>query len=322
MSTRHPIAGLALAAAAFLAAAVGGHAQEPVRIEGGIELPLTSSVSGETLRLLVWSPDQPAGPEGYAILYSFDGEESFALLTDIARSLNAAAARAGLPPVMVAAIAYPPGRASIARRVHDMTPAAETHVMPERPNGEPWPELGGGDAFLEMLERDAKPLVREIAGGTVASETLFGHSLGGLMVLERLRTAPGAFDCYVASSPSLWVNDRRMLLDMKASLQASRVPDTVPPHLSLSVGGAEQDLSPLDLRQKDGIEARRKWVTGNAMVTNARTLANIVKAAGADKLRLTYREYAGRNHQTARIVAALDAVETALGCSANQPLRP
>lgn len=307
--------------AALIAAGTPARASEPVRIEGAEEIAFTAKASGEDFRLLVFRPEGKAPAGGWPVLYSFDGEDSFALLTDIARTLNGLAVRTGRSPVAVAAIAWPRGRASVARRVYDMTPptarAGGVHVMPERPNGQPWPKLGGGDAFLALIEDEVKPLVRSVLGESTGPQTLFGHSLGGLMVLHRLVTDPGSFACYAASSPSIWVDDRQILADLDRLL--ARPPaasaDAPVPGLRVTVGGAEEEFGPQDTRAGEGVEARRRWIASNAMVTNARALAALLAEKGEGHLRFSYAEYEGRTHQTSRILAALDAVQLAIDCT-------
>lgn len=312
---------LAALIAAGTPARASGQGVVPARIEGAVEIAFTAKASGEDFRLLVFWPEGKAPAGGWPVLYSFDGEDSFALLTDIARALNGLAVRTGRSPVAVAAIAWPRGRASVARRVYDMTPptarADGVHVMPERPNGQPWPKLGGGDAFLALIEDEVKPLVREALGGRTGPQTLFGHSLGGLMVLHRLATDPDSFACYAASSPSIWVDDRQVLADLDRLL--ARPPaasaDAPVPGLRVTVGGAEEEFGPQDARAGEGVEARRRWISSNAMVTNARALAGLVEEKGEGHLRFAYEEYEGRTHQTSRILAALDAVQLAIDCT-------
>lgn len=91
--------------------------------------------------------------------------------------------------------------------------------------------------------------------------------------------------------------------------------------LALSVGGAEEDLGPWD-HDVPGMDiaARRRWLQGNAMVRRARDLAAIVREKGSATLDFTFREYPGRSHQPAKIIASLDAVEEAVSCRA--PSRP
>ena len=312
---------LAALIAAGTPARASGQGVVPARIEGAVEIAFTAKGSGEDFRLLVFRPEGKAPAGGWPVLYSFDGEDSFALLTDIARTLNGLAVRTGRSPVAVAAIAWPRGRASVARRVYDMTPptarADGVHVMPERPNGQPWPKLGGGDAFLALIEDELKPLVHSVLGESTGPQTLFGHSLGGLMVLHRLATDPGSFACYAASSPSIWVDDRQILADLDRLL--ARPPaasaDAPVPGLRVTVGGAEEEFGLQDARAGEEVEARSRWIASNAMVTNARALAGLVEEKGEGHLRFSYEEYEGRTHQTSRILAALDAVQLAIDCT-------
>lgn len=317
LGLRHLAATAGFALAALCAPPVAAEDMAPAAIPGATEIAFKNS-TGEAYRLLLWQPEQPAPEAGYPVLYSFDGDDSFGLLTDMARQLNAAAFRAGVAPVAVAAIAYPRAENDPNRRIYDMTPTAESYDMPERPNGRPWPTLGGGDAFLALLGEKVKPLVRSRIKVNADAETLFGHSLGGLMVLEELVTEPGAFDCYAASSPSIWVNDRKILADIDAFLDSGRS-EAAPLRLALSVGSEEETLDAWDRNGPWDVAAREKWMRGNAMVTNAHRLKRMIEARSDTGVTLTFREYAGRGHHTAKPEAATDALLMALSCAAPAP---
>lgn len=272
---------------------------------------IVSSVTGERLRVLVWQPPGAVPEDGFPALYAFDGDESFGMLVDFAAGLAPAARRAGLRPALLVAIGYRPGDGSVERRIHDLTPAAERHAMPERPNGEPWPKLGGGDDFLETIEKDVKPLVRACCPVDGRAQTLFGHSLGGLMTLHALTTRPGSFDRYYASSPSLWVNDRQALRDMEAFLRAAgEAGERVP--VRLTVGSEEETLSPWDLRGNGDPAVREKWVKSNRMVGNARDLAVLIGERGGDRLDFRFEVLEGFDHGSARAVAAMRAIRFAI----------
>src|SRR5690606_6559257 len=70
-------------------------------------------------------------------------------------------------------------------------------------------------------------------------QTLYGHSYGGLFVLHALRTQPGAFQRYVAASPSLWWNAPFVTQSM-LSLDTAPCCATDPVKLYLMVGEAEK----------------------------------------------------------------------------------
>ncbi|MCO5147336.1 MAG: alpha/beta hydrolase-fold protein [Aquamicrobium sp.] len=289
-----------------------GEPREPaaVAIRDARQLDIVSSVTGERLRVLVWQPPGAVPLNGFPVLYAFDGDDSFGMLTDLAAGLAPAARRAGLRPAMIVAIGYAPGDGTIERRTRDFTPHSDRYVMPERPNGEPWPELGGGDDFLETIEKDVKPLVGAGFPADESTATLFGHSLGGLMTLHALMTRPGSFARYFASSPSLWVNDRRALRDMEAFLTDRPGMKTLVP-LRLTVGSEEETLSPWDLRGDDAA-LRRRWVEGNRMVGNARDLAALIEARGGTRLDFRFDLLDGFDHGSARAVAAQRAIRFAI----------
>lgn len=301
---------LLLVAAAFPAArAVAEPAAVTVANAQGFDI--VSSVTGERLRVLVWQPPGAVPEEGFPVLYAFDGDESFGMLTDFAAGIAPAARRAGLTPAMIVAVAYPPGEGTIERRTYDFTPKADRYVMPERPNGQPWPKLGGGDDFLETIEKDVKPLVTAGFPVDETAETLFGHSLGGLMTLHALMTRPGGFDRYFVSSPSLWVNDRKALRDMETFLDGGGEAEAPIP-VRLTVGSEEETLSPWDRRSDGDLSVRERWTKSNRMVGNTQDLAALIEARGGERFDFRFDMLEGFDHGAARAAAALRAIRFAI----------
>lgn len=305
---RLPLAFLPSAAAFSPPREASGPAAATIR--GARQLDIVSSVTGERLRVLVWQPPGAVPRNGFPVLYAFDGDESFGMLADLAAGLAPAALRAGLRPAMIVAIGYAPGDGTIERRTRDFTPRADRYVMPERPNGEPWPKLGGGDDFLETIEKDVRPLVGAGFPADEKATTLFGHSLGGLMTLHALMTRPGGFARYFVSSPSLWVNERKALRDMEAFLGGGTGMETPIP-VRLTVGSEEETLSPWDLRGDDA-SLRRRWIEGNRMVGNARDLAALVEVRGGTRLDFRFDLLDGVDHGSARPIAAQRAIRFAI----------
>ncbi len=66
---------------------------------------------------------------------------------------------------------------------------------------------GGGEKFLDFLEKEVIPLV-EKSYRTQPFRIFAGHSLGGLLVTHTMLTRPQMFNAYIAASPVLhWDND-------------------------------------------------------------------------------------------------------------------
>lgn len=306
--------------AAFLATAKAGTAApadgaSPVTLDGARQYTLT--VGDRALRLLVWRPagDPPAG--GFPVLYTFDGDYSFGLFADMAASLSDQVRRAGKAPAIVVALAYPAGEASMDRRTYDLTAASDradgSFELPERPNDRPWPPVGGGDAFLDILEHEVKPFVAARFPVDPSRETLYGHSLGGQMVLHALFTRPDSFDAYVASSPSIWMNGGQALREAEAFLGSPARPERQPIPLRLTVGGAEQELSEWDRMGPWDVAKREKWVAGNRMVDNARDLARLIGRDGTGRIALTFEVLEGENHHSVRPISTYRGILFAIG---------
>lgn len=66
---------------------------------------------------------------------------------------------------------------------------------------------GGGDRFLDFIQKEAMPLV-EKNYRTEPFRVFAGHSLGGLLTVYALVSRPEMFDAYIAASPVLhWDKD-------------------------------------------------------------------------------------------------------------------
>jgi len=302
------------AAAGFCLGALvasGAGAGEPAgsdaaTIPGSSVHVLRSEAMQADLRLLVWQPAGPAPKGGYPVFFALDGDTSFGMLSDFAAALEPAARRAGLRPAMVVAVGYADGAVAEARRMYHYTPPADRFVMPDRPNGKPWPELGGGQRMLDALEREVKPFVAARFPVDDGSEMLFGHSLGGLITLWIMTRRPDLFDGFAAASPSIWVNDAGILRDVAAFVQtprARRIP------LLLTVGTGEETLSDWEALAWADRAVRQAWLDGNRMIGNARDLSVLIRESDRGAIALTFEELAGQDHMSAKGVAAYQALK-------------
>jgi pimeloyl-ACP methyl ester carboxylesterase len=120
---------------------------------------------------------------------------------------------------------------------------------------------------------------------SVSREALYGHSYGGLFALHALFTRPKAFDCYIASSPSIWWNSRCILHEAKEFLGKKKAllgdgPESVnekTPSLLLSVGGIEQNPPQWDNEPLDHYEGRKQIAKDLRMADNLSELYDMVK---------------------------------------------
>ena len=201
---------------------------------------LHSEILGEERELLVYLPNgYEQGDQRYPVLYVLDGRPSFKLTAGIVHGL---AESGDIPRLVMVAVAN-------TDRWRDLTPT-------------PGPEsatTGGGDAFLEFIEKELVPWV-EGRYRTTSHRAFLGHSLGGLMAVHALVERPDLFDGLIALSPTLGWDDSDVV-DRAAELFARS--QKLERHLYLALADEPNDRPPylrfvelLDRSAPPGLEWR------------------------------------------------------------------
>ena len=276
-------------------AAIPGTASavDPVTIPRSEVHALTSQETGAEYRVQIWRPAAEPPGAGYPVVYLLDGNAWFGMTTALIDTRSRNRDSTGIAPAVVVGLAYPTDAPyDMKRRTWDLTPAAETVTLPPRPNGKPWPPTGGADAFLRFIENQVKPLVAERIAVDKTQEILLGHSFGGLFALHTMLTQPGAFDTYLAGSPSIWFNDRQTLREAETYLASDTIEKA---RLYLCVGGEEEDITDVEENNPQA-EARRLWKKNNRMIGNAGDFVALM--ANRPELTVDYTVFDGEDHGT------------------------
>jgi len=256
----------------------------------------------------------PAG--GFPVIYALDGNASFATLAQTVRT-RSSGPFAGIEPAIVVGIGYPTDAAyDMERRTYDYTPPAKRLWLSPRPDGTPWPMVGGAGRFLDFIADELMPSIVQDFGGDRRRQALFGHSFGGLFALHTLFTRPSLFRHYVAASPSIWWNDRCVLEDEQAFV-ANLATQAVDADLLIAVGSEEQTLTAVERARPDR-EARAQWKSQNRMLDNARALSQRLAAFATSGLRTSYVEFAGEDHGSV-VPAALSRAVTFILSAGRSP---
>ncbi len=280
------------------AAARLGHPSD-VRLEDTKRIAFVSSVNGHGYSIDVSVPDTPPPPGGYPVIYVLDGDGYFASMVGAVRmngnAPNAVVVGVGYPrsPAWAEAVLkrhrpLPPSMAKqhpfdVAvglERQYDLAPPADEATMGQmklvgvRMSPE---DFGGVDGFLKTIEVDIKPRVAALARVDKDDQTLFGHSLGGLAVVEALFTEPSAFRTFVAASPSIWWADR-VVLQREAAFDAAITAGTARPRVIVTVGALEGTVSKLPPEYAAHAEEVKAIVAKSRMVDNACELVQRLKA--------------------------------------------
>jgi len=261
-------------------------AWSPIVLPASHQLDVRSKATGHAYRIFMSVPASPPPPSGHPVLYVLDANAAFPVAAFMARSAQSRREVTGHVPPLVVGIGYPGD--------------ADFHVEARRRDytgGTGKPEAtapdGGAELFLDFIEQELKPLVARHHAIDPQRQALFGHSFGGLFVLHTLFTRPGSFSSYLASSPSIWWQDKRVLGALPGLMKNKQMP-----RLQLSVGALEDDPPkghyPPEVR---AMMAKRP------MVSEARQLFSRLRQVPAWEDKVVYHELAGEQHGPAWLPA-------------------
>lgn len=244
---------------------------------------VVSSADGrQRWRIRLAIPRQRAPAQGFAALYLLDGN---AALMEFDAELLAQLAR-GRAPVL-AFVGYDNDlRIDSAARTRDYTPSAVADADGADARG------GGAEAFARVLVERIQPQVRRRVRIDRAHEALWGHSLGGLFVLDLLYSRGDAFAQWFSASPSLWWDGGRELGEPERRFL--REPLRRPAQVAILQGGREREAraqtKPGDEARAAAHRARIAAVPADA----ARQLASRLQAKPG--VTACYREFAELGH--------------------------
>lgn len=278
----------------------------------GSQVRVMRSNAGRTYRIYVWAPSQPAPPAGRPVIYVLDGETTFMLVRDAARSLAASYPGSDLPVIVALAYdnaePYSAGglRETNVQRTYDYTPAVAKEKLGASFDDQPWPPTGGAAGFLDFIQRELKPAIEADFPIDRGRQTLLGHSFGGLFTLDAFFNCAECFTTYVASSPSVWYGSRyieqvaqQFVTNPRPSLRGKR--------LLITVGELEQTRVP-----ERGERARAEWLAHSRMVDGNRELAARLQSLRAHGLDMQFRVFEGESHLSVKAPAANYGVRFAM----------
>lgn len=253
------------------------------------------SRSGAEFRIFVSHPAATPPPEGYPVICVLDANAVFGTMTEAVRMQSARPEATGVQPALVVGIGYPTDLPlDLERRTFDYTPDVDRAALSARPDGSEWPPTGGAGAFLDFIETELKPAIASEHPIDPRRQILFGHSFGGLFTLYALFHRPGAFQTYIAGSPSIWFG-KRAILEAEREFAAGLGDGLHDLSVMIAVGALEQTLSAQE-RLTPGGSRRAAWIEENRMVGNARELAERLGRLASRGVRVAYEEFPGENH--------------------------
>ena len=263
------------------------------QIPGATQFDITSRITGRTYRIYLAGPLTPTPPGGFPVLYVLDAFTSF----PIAASQALLGSLGGRAPVLVVGVGYPSVLATQTLRKRDLTPwPADPSAMD--PGDKP-SDYGGGEDFHRFMVEELRPVIARTAKVDPGKQALMGYSLGGLFTLNVMFRHPDAYQTYVACSPSIWFDGRKVLEGEAAFADLVRAGKTAP-RLLITSDGWEQGPEVPDLPASGA--ARAKAIAEMAaarMVDNARDLATRLAALkGGAGYQVRYALFPEETHLT------------------------
>lgn len=160
------------------------------------------SKKSETLTSLQTSSSETN--KRYPVIYLLDGEANYALVSSM---LERMALSNGAQEYIIVSL-------ESQNRLYDFAPTVN---MDRRG---PYGEGGGGDKFLDFIEKE---LIKVMRNQYQASDfsAVMGHSVGGLLVFHAFYSRPSLFNGHMAFSPAVWWGEQETMTEVKKYVYSS-----------------------------------------------------------------------------------------------------
>jgi predicted alpha/beta superfamily hydrolase len=246
-----------------------------------------ASAAGLAYDISVAWPESAPPANGFPVVYLLDADVMFATTVEMIRARGVRAESTGVAPVIVVGIAFPEHDAQKRlRRLREFSfgpPADAVDAM----IGDA--VTGDGELLRRFIDVELKPAIASRFAVDQTRQSLIGHSMSAMFVLENLLRAPESFAHHVAISASVWWN-----FDAMRS-RARSVVLNEPTTVHMFVGEYEETLAPWQKLRSAAdlakIESRREK---RRMIQRSEELANELRDR-ADG-RVYYSVLTGEDH--------------------------
>jgi uncharacterized protein len=257
----------------------------------GTQDSLYSSILDENRKFFVYTPpgygDGSDSSKRFPVIYLLDGGAHFHSVTGL---LDQLMGNALCPEMIVVAIEN-------TDRSRDLTPSQSLKL----PNGEERDFLrttGGAENFVKFIEAELFAHV-EKNYRTAPHRVLIGHSFGGLFAIHTMMNHPELFNTYIAIDPSLWWDDRKLLLQTDSVL---RTKNFAGKSLFVSVANT----------MPPGMDTLRVSTDTTGNTSHIRSIIHFSKKASTLKnvngMNFTWRYYNEDTHGSVPLISEYDAL--------------
>ncbi|WP_336749964.1 alpha/beta hydrolase [Pantoea vagans] len=227
------------------------------------EKQFTSADGKRLYRVWVGVPDKRPPASGYAVMYMLDGNAVMDRLSEpLLKEMSG-----HTPPVLVIVGYQTSLPFALDARAYDDTPAVQ-QTAPGRVGG-------GSQIFRQLLEGTIAPAAESDLKIDNSQRGIWGHSLGGIFVLDNYLSGSSFFSYFYTTSPSFNRNYVGMLNDLEAIRKSSLCKK----QLYMMEGSAQRSKNP--------------QAPDPDVVEKAHTTLRVLKARG---LPVDYWSYPGNSH--------------------------
>jgi len=255
----------------------------PAKLPRALQYDFTSRITGRPYRLTITPPVNPDPSLLYPALYVLDGSAWFATSSEVA-TVFGATGQTGTGYVI--ALGY---------QTEDVMVASELRNLDMTPFRSPNPRYasvtGDGDAFLRAIYEEVQPFALRHLRVDPHRQAIWGHSIGGLLVLRSMFRDPGRFSTYLMASPTI---NPHVLADEPAFFERIARNHMVL-RVLITVGGDEQPPG-----------ATMAYKT----IDDASNLADRLRA-GAPQLEVECTIFSGEGHLTAGLLSLIRSIQFA-----------
>ena len=245
--------------------------------EKGVSDGIYSKILNEYRKIWVQVPKSAAKNKNkkYPVLFVLDGDVQLPKINAIIQQLKGSK----VPEMIIV------GVDNEANRLRDLTPTKPHHPSPVSP------VPGGGKKFTAFMVSELIPYIdRKYA--TTTYRTLWGHSIGGLLVLNALFLHTDTFNNYIAIEPSLWRGgDYEYLKEYTAHIKNRQFKDK-----SLFIGVANT-MSRLNLNL-DTVTVLKDRSRATAHIRHNLSFSKTASANKQNKLNFAWKYYDNENHNS------------------------
>lgn len=182
-------------------------------------------------------PENISAPiDSLPIIFVLDADMSFGLTYDIVRWLRLGRE---IPDVAIIGIAYGTTQSDwLQKRSRDYSMSQdETELWGK------WPLAGGGENFMDFIEKELFPFIAAEYNLISSNKTLVGLSFGGLISMEILFSKPYLFNGYIVAGPALQWNNREIFYKEEEYAEKNKILDAI---VFMSVGSLDDRATSIE----------------------------------------------------------------------------